>query len=647
MSFREVTSHQQRPASVRNIQLPRRESYFPSPPDWRDEVLYFLLPDRFSDGREATRPLLNRVNLPAARPAGFSIERWAQSGGERWQGGTIGGIRSKLDYLKGLGVTTLWIGPVFKQRAHLNTFHGYAIQDFLEVDPRFGSRADLVDLVNTAHAKGLHIILDVIFNHSGCNWIYANGQRQPPFRPFPGFYEKGDWFDGSGNRVSAMSLASNDAGVWPSELQRDDYYTRAGTGSLGAGSLDDPHAEFRRTDFVDLRDFNFDGTGLLNDLARCYKYWIALSDCDGFRLDTLKHVSEDMGRNFCGTIREFAENLGKENYFLAGEVAGSDNDAKRYREVLGRNLDATLDIGGIRRTLHGVAKGLIAPEAYLNFERIWDDDLGSHRESGELHVSVLDDHDHVSGEKVRFSSDAASDVQVVAGVALQLFSLGIPCIYYGTEQSFSGPEKALRDQFLPDYDAGDPPPDKYLREAMFGPEHPLRDGAAGFVSGAAVPDAALPGFGPFGTSGHHCFDPTSAAYTRIAALIAARRRFPVLRGGRQYQRPISNFLAPFALPPAGEIIAWSRILDDEEALCIVNGHGRERRGADVLVDAQLNGAPGATMQVVANTEQAATAGFAGPHPVGETLPVKFRNRTAYVEIRGLGPSEVLVFSNHA
>ena len=292
-----------------------------------------------------------------------------------------------------------------------------------------------------------------------------------------------------------------------------------------------------------------------------------------------------------------------------------------------------------------MAKGLLAPEAYLSFERVWDDDLGSHRESGQRHVSILDDHDHVSGDKVRFSSDAASDVQVVAGVALQLLSLGIACIYYGTEQSFAGPEKSERDQYLPDYNRGNPPPDKYLREAMFGPEHPLKSGNAGFVAAQPVTDSAFPGFGPFGTTGHHCFDPTSPAYRRIAALCAARKRFPVLHSGRQYQRPISNFGQPFALPPAGELIAWSRILDDEEALCIVNGHGVARRGGDVVVDAQLNGAPGATMEVVVNTAQSGSGAFAGTHPVGQKLPVRFREGAAYVEIRDVGPSEVLVLMN--
>ncbi len=639
MSFRDQILSKPRPGSVRAVDLPRRERFFPSPADWRDEVVYFLLPDRFSDGKEGTRPLLDRRQLAQARPSGFRFDRWAESGGDRYQGGTIAGVTSKLDYLKRLGMTTLWVGPVFKQRAHLNTFHGYAIQDFLDVDPRFGTRRDLVELVDAAHQAGLRVILDIVFNHSGSNWIYANGERQPGYQPFPGFYAKGPWFDADGNPVTALPPAAIDAGVWPSELQADDYYTRAGGVDFG-GDFDDAHAPFRRTDFFDLRDFNFDGTNALDDLARCYKYWIALTDCDGFRLDTLKHVSEEAGRNFCGAIKEFAGNLGKANFFLVGEVAGSDDDAEKYRRVLGQNLNATLDIGGIRRTLHDVAKGFVAPASYLDFAHIWDDDLGSHRDSGTRHVSVLDDHDHVSGEKVRFSTDAASEHQVVAGVALQLFTLGIPCVYYGTEQSLAGPERTIRDQFLSDFNASTGT-DRYLREAMFGPLHPRKSGRAGLGAGDSGRDATLPGFGAFGTAGRHCFDPASAAYVRIAALTSVRQQFPVLRTGRQYQRPLSNFGRPFSLPGPGELIAWSRILDDEEALCIVNGHGVSRRGGDVLVDARLNSAPGAHLTVVANTEQSAI-GFSGGHPLGQKLPVRFRDGTAFVEIRDVGPSEVVV-----
>lgn len=653
MAFVDTVLGARRPAAVREVTLPRRALAHPSPADWRDEVIYFLLPDRFSDGQEAGRPLLDPVRQADFRPAGFRWDGWAESGGDRYQGGTLTGITSKLAYIKGLGATTLWIGPVFKQRLHWDTYHGYAIQDFLEVDPRLGTRQDLVDLVAACHAQGLRVLLDTVFNHTGNNWIYRNGQDQPPYLPWPQSYPRGDWRDGQGGLVA--TIGSDDDGVWPLELQPEDRYTRAGEGDLGAGSIDDPHAEFRRTDFVGDRDINYDGTRALDDIARCYKYWIALTDCDGFRIDTLKHVDQETGRNFCGTIKEFAANLGKARFFLVAEVAGADADAERYLQVLGSNLDATLDIGEVRPALTSVAKGLIAPSQYFDIVGAWDDALGSHRDSGQRHVSILDDHDHVAGEKVRFSTDAASDHQVVAGVAIQLFSLGVPCIYYGTEQAFAGPEKSERARYLPDYGAGSPPPDKYLREAMFGPAHPRRTGRAGIGGGEAMLDPALPGFGPFGTAGAHCFNPDAPAYVRIAALIDVRRRYPVLRYGRQYQRPISNFGAPFALPGGGELIAWSRLLDDEEALCIVNGNGVAARGGDVLVDATLNeaSAPGRPwgggppfFEVVASSAQtAAGASYTGPHAIGERLNVKLRGDTAYVEIRNLPPSEVLLLVN--
>jgi glycosidase len=647
-----------RPSSIRAVELPRRERYHPSPADWRDEIIYFLLPDRFSDGIEATRPLLDPSQRNAARPADFRWDRWAQSGGDRWQGGRINGVASKLSYLQALGVTTIWLGPVWKQRAPDDSYHGYAIQDFLDVDPRLGTRAELVALVEAAHAAGVRVILDAIFNHTGNNWVYDGDVDRPPYLQWPRFHARGRWRAASGGLTDAIGGA--DDGAWPGELQRDDVYTRAGDGSLDRGDFDDPHAEFRRTDFVGLRDVNYDAARVLEDVARCYKYWIALTDCDGLRIDTLKHVDAETGRNFCGTIKEFAANLGKADFFLVGEVAGADRDAGRYRTVLGTNLNATLDIGESRRLLHAVAKGLAAPREYFDFVRTWDDDLGSHRNAGRSHVSILDDHDHVSGDKVRFSSDAASDHQVVAGVALQLLSLGIPCIYYGSEQAFAGPERSEREKYLPDYNAGNPPPDKYLREAMFGPAHPRKSGVAGIGNGVDAFDASLPGFGQFGTCGAHAFDRQSAAFVRMAHLADVRKRYPLLRYGRLYARPLSNFGAAFVDSAPGELIAWSRILDDEEALCIVNGHGGANRGGDIVVDADLNaddaagrpsGANAASFVVVANSAQAAHeaahpgTAYNGSHPIGQRVAVQSRDGTRYVAIRDIAPSEVLVLIN--
>src|SRR5262245_823206 len=130
MAFRDELLDRDRPASVQSVPRAPAAGYHPSPSDWRDEVLYFLLRDRFSDGAEDSRPLRDRNTRAAARPtpAGATTwrwDRWARSGADRWQGGTIRGITSKLNYLKQLGVTAIWVGPVFKQRGHLDTYHGY------------------------------------------------------------------------------------------------------------------------------------------------------------------------------------------------------------------------------------------------------------------------------------------------------------------------------------------------------------------------------------------------------------------------------------------------------------------------------------------------------------------------------------------
>ncbi len=649
MSFADSVLQHARPSSLRrHLVLPRRVPGYPSPADWRDEVLYFLLVDRFSDGEEHTRPLLNRQDLPAARrrPNGapWRWMSWATSGAERWQGGTLRGVRSKLGYLRRLGVTAIWLSPVFRQRGHLDSYHGYGVQDFLDVDPRFGDRRDLVELTAAAHEEGLRVVLDIIFNHSGPNWTYPPGTPGGEFEPryTAGRYPFGTWLGGQGQPVPAIS--GRDDGVWPVELQDPSCYTRAGRGDLGAGDIGDPDAEHKRTDFLSLRDFSLGAPGVLSDLAFCYKYWIALTDCDGFRIDTLKHVSPEEGRNFCGTIKEFAVNLGKENFFLLGEVAGGDYAQSRYLRVLQRNLDAALDIGEMRLSLRGLAKGLQGPADYFAGFDPGNAEMGSHRNLGDRHVSVLDDHDHVFGSKLRFSSEAAAgheDHQVVAGVALQLFTLGIPCIYYGTEQAFAGPEESER-RWLPEWGGSD----RYLREAMFGPEQPRRAGRDGLPGGPGGLDAGLPGFGPFGTAGHHCFDEEHPAYRRIAALTAVRRDYTALRHGRQYLRPVSLFGGAFGGRGPGELVAWSRILDDEEVLCVLNPHGTDPRGGDVLVDAGLNPS-GGRMTVVLNTAQAAGAGGSGArYPVGSTVPRLGRAEgTAYVEIRELGPAEVVVLTN--
>ena len=656
----------------------RREGarYFPSPTDWRDEVLYFLLPDRFSD--VADRDPLTRAELRALRQAPshptIDWQKWAASG-RRWQGGTIPGIQKRLDYLAALGITALWIGPIFKQRVRTDTYHGYGVQDFLEVDPRFGTRGELIQLVAAAHERGIRVILDVIINHSGDNWGYvpphlpvAELRNEPPFRPFPDHYgapqnpATRDWQlawrdeEQQGFTTDGAEIQRPHDGVWPRELQSPALYTRAGMGNLGAGDIADPHAEHKRTDFFSLKDFALDSPQALSFLADCFKYWIALTDCDGFRIDTVKHVSLEEARDFCGSIRELADVLNKHNFLLVGEIAGGSHFQDFVLDnlaLLQRNLSAALDIGSARTDLASVAKGLAPAGLYLDGFKEESTGFESHRAFGDRHVSILDDHDHVIGDKLRFSAtipddSPVKDHQVAAATAFQLFTLGIPCIYYGSEQALSGPPQSQLGFLAREgWNDGGNYGDRYLRETMFGPAHPRAGFEQDLATQLAEQDPGLPGFGPFGAVGKHCFDTESPAFVRISHLCKLRAIYPVLRVGRQYSRQTRVFGPGFSFPPAGELAAWSRLIDAQEALCVVNPNGSASRGGDVIVSGEL-WSSGTEFTVVGNSAEAALAtsgrAYTGTHRLGSKLRVQKPDPSgpAFLELRDIHPAEVLV-----
>lgn len=590
-----------RPKDLSKADLTPRGKPFPSPASWRDQVIYFLLPDRFSDGLEGNHPLYQPGQFQAANKAAW------MAAGKGFQGGTLTGVKDKLGYLHDLGVTTVWLGPIWKQRAEMDTYHGYAIQDFLDVDPRFGTRQDLRDLVDAAHALGMYVLLDVIYNHSGNNWFYdVDGQSQSEvsYRYEPRYPLHG-WRAKSGK--SAQSVAGDNDGVWPHEFQDPEFYTRAGSiGRWDPASWEDPmhpSNEFRRGDFCSLKDLRLNelepgSDPVLSALIRVYQYWIALSDCDGFRVDTVKHVSREASRNFCGAIHEYAESIGKNNFLLIGEVTGGGSMARDYLEIFGRNLDAVLDIGHPAATLANCVKGHAPPGDFFGLFSEHHA-LGSHRQVGRYHISVLDDHDMVGRGMHRFSANNTApqkDEQVAHAVGVQLTTLGVPCIYYGTEQAFDGTVDRHDHQVESSDHA-----DRYIRESMF----------AGT-------------FGAFETEGCHFFNPQHPTYQRIAAIARLRNASKdkvalALRRGRQYQRETSFADRAFGFWGPGEIAAWSRLLFDQEVLMVLNTHGADTRGADVTVDVSLH-PEGSQMRYLYRGDWS-PAQLATP-PTNQTVPVK-------------------------
>ena len=128
-----------------------KHPFFPSPSAWEDQVLYFLMLDRFSKGNEqgyldnagrvvtdGVTPLFQLADTGNATRSAEDAAHW-RAAGARFLGGTLSGLTSKIGYLKRLGVTAIWISPIFKQVAAQESYHGYGIQHFLDVDPRFGT----------------------------------------------------------------------------------------------------------------------------------------------------------------------------------------------------------------------------------------------------------------------------------------------------------------------------------------------------------------------------------------------------------------------------------------------------------------------------------------------------------------------------
>ena len=278
--------------------------------DWRDAIVYFVLVDRFADGDPG-----RNLNHQPDNPGG-------------WHGGDLKGLAGQLDEIAALGATAIWINPVQRQidvglpvdpirEAGVDSwfehwgFHGYWMDDFNEVDPHFGSEADLAALVEAAHARGIRVLLDVVYNHAGY------GARYEVAPEFKGWIRK----------------------------ERPDCETdalRCRVGGLPDFVTEDPAVA------AYLLDANI-------GLAR-------RTGVDGFRLDTVKHIDHEFWREHRARTR--AE-LG-EDFFLLGEVWGGS------AEVLdpyfaGDEMDAGFDFtfrGSCRDFVAGRMR-TIAYSAYL------------------------------------------------------------------------------------------------------------------------------------------------------------------------------------------------------------------------------------------------------------------------------------------
>ena len=545
-----------------------RNGLTPSPEDWRDCWIYFLMVDRFNN------PTLPPKSIFDANCGGF-------------QGGTIKGMRKKLDYLAQLGVGAIWFTPVLKNCQFLDgkpndgTYHGYGIQNFLEIDPRFASApadaaAELRDFVDAAHKRGIYVIFDIVLNHTGDVFAYSSGS-QAAYSNAP--YEPIYWRDELGNARPDWNVAENisspsaDATVYPNELRRNAYFRRQGTPQSGGAET--------VGDFSSLKQLLTADSELGNVLIRCFQYLIAAYDIDGFRIDTLKYLDQDFALRFGNAIREFALSAGKKNFFTYGEVY---DDEEKISEYIGRNVSKSGDLVGVDASLDfplffrlpSVLKGLSPPSdvigMYQERKIVENNIISSHGEATRFFVTFLDNHDQHSRFYYRdpFDPNRFDDQATMAFACL--FTLpGIPSLYYGSEQGLHG--------------NGDS--DQNVREALWG-----------------MPNA---------------FDSKHPFYTTIQRIAQLRNDHAALRYGRFYFRPISGNGIQFGVSTfMGGVMAFSRILNDREVVIIANTNTQAEFIGYVIVDTNLNS-------------------------VGAQLEILFSNKNNPIEpgiVRSSGPAEI-------
>ena len=572
------------PESALALDFRPRGDVYPSPTDWRDCVFYQLLLDRFDDNRD--RPAFDGTG---ELPRGDVDE----SAGSTWQGGTLAGAARRLDYLQNLGVGAIWISPPLKQRSSdEHGYHGYAIQDFLQIDPRFGTADDLREFVKQAHERNIRVVMDIVIDHTADVFgydgevTYRDGQR----------YEIAGWHDGG-----SPGEFTRDQGIWPKELQRPEAFERKGPmNDVGTAA----GAEAKDGDFMALKVLDLCDDQTLSAMINVFKFWIAAADVDGFRIDAMRHIHQKPASDFCSAIREYALSVGKQNFFLVGEVADSDDEMSRYVgsnvELVDSEIDQSTnpDSTGDYPAMSAVIDFIYHRDfdAILRGDKSAGDVAGRYDyfrrryrdfgDAGRHYLTFLENHDQGDTQLRRILNGTAGqnpdqarpggDVRLgrLAATVL-LTSMGIPCLYYGFEQGFDGGGSDERKS------------DTFVREAMFG-------GNWGPFGTGRI-DAAAGGDG----NGPHFFDERHPIYQQIAAVADARANEPALRYGRQYFRKtgdVPDGLCDCAGP--GEPFAYARVLDVTEIVVACNP-SLDGRELCVEVDAALN-PPGTRLRDLAD-----------------------------------------------
>jgi glycosidase len=532
-----------------------------------DEIVYFLLPDRFENGD----PSNDHGGLTGGRlKTGY--DPTAQG---FYHGGDLRGVLSRLDYLQALGATAIWLAPVFKNKAVQGSpghesagYHGYWITDFTQVDPHFGTNADMSALVDAAHDRGIKVYLDIVVNHTADVIAYRECPRACAYRsraefPYqrrggiggepinPGFLGDSPEYQTTENfaRLTRPDYAYTphippgaEHLKVPDWLNNPIYYHNRGESTFAGESS-------TMGDFVGLDDLMTENPRVVQGFIDIYGAWIDEFGVDGFRIDTARHVNPEFLQAFVPAMLKRAMARGIPNFHIFGEVAISTVEPGLlavHTQVA--KLPAVLDFA-FAAAVRDVSMGVSGTDVLARL--FAGDALYVGGESAALRLpTFVSNHDQ--GRYGFFLHRALPGISAaeqlereILAYAMLLTLRGVPVIYYGDEQGFAGvgdDMAARQDMFV-------------SQVASFNAEPVI-----GADSGAAS------------RAGSAHFNPDHPLYRAIQELAQLRSSQPALRRGRQIVRSYAAAPGLFAVsriePDTGRevLIAFNTSLTPLRAL---------------------------------------------------------------------------------
>ena len=491
---------------------PQGHAYFPSPQDWRDVNIYQLFTDRFADGDTAN-------NTTGAM--GINRSGWSESGKSFPQnrnyhhGGDWKGLKDNLDYLTGMGVNAIWISGVQMNAQgkdpRYTPYHMYHPTDFFNVDPVMGTFQDLKDLIDACHARGIYVILDVVINHTAD----LNGLRNG---------EDDKWYWPSGGPNFGWW---NESRKHPYPFDELRWFHNNGTINNWDAFPETLRGQFKGTD-----DLATDSEHVTYWITEAFKNLIDATDCDGFRVDAIKHVEYNWVKKWADDIRKHAVTKGKNDFILFGELFVYDNNAlASYCKEPGYSFNSALFFPmsqTIKRVfVDGQGTGQLTQALSAKAQ---------YGEGENRLVTFIDNHDvDRIGLFISGSGDTGRINYVMKPALTFLYTATpVPCLYYGTEQAFNQGGHANGSGRTPENpDDGD-----WQRETMFNR-----------------------GFQPGPANGNKLSQTNAPQYLHIKALNEARKNHPALTRGSFTERWQNGGAGAYA---------FSRIHLDQEALVALN-----------------------------------------------------------------------------